>query len=295
MVATFNLIQLLDIVLNVKHNVGEVKMKKAESIEVAGMKAVTKGTIRIKFLNIPVKLFTGVQERESTHLKRLCPDCDGEVGNKFKCKGCEKDLEYGEIQKGYRVAKDQVVKIEEHELDWLKGDTPSAIDGIKTISKSSINPSCYLKPYFLCPQDVNSVQPFEVFRTALEESDKALLCKIAIRSDVRYAVIYPEKNRLIAHTMRYGTEMRDIEQLPMDDSVVDAGSVQGMKAILDKMQGTFSPDELEDGREEKFKDFISKKIAGEEIDIPKNEIELPDNNFAEQIQASLEAMENVDA
>ena len=265
-------------------------MPKEKNIEVEGMRAMGKGNIKVKMVNIPIKFFSGEQVRESTSLNRVCPHCSGDVGNKFQCKECDKDLQYGEIKKGYKLNKETKILIDEHELDWLKGDMPNAIETVKTVDVEKINKRLFLKGYFICPLNGDAVQPFEIFRSALQEANKGLLCKFCIRSDIRYAVIYPQQDRLVAHTLRYNSELRDITVIPTDNSTQDAESVGMMKQILDGMAGQFSEDDLKDTREEKFQEFIQKKVNGEEISIPKPELKMPDTGFAEQLKASLEAV-----
>jgi hypothetical protein len=45
-------------------------MKKASKFEVEGMRALGKCSIRARAITIPVKFFSGTEERESTHLSR---------------------------------------------------------------------------------------------------------------------------------------------------------------------------------------------------------------------------------
>jgi non-homologous end joining protein Ku len=104
----------------------------------------------------------------------------------------------------------------------------------------------------------------------------AVLCKVAIKSEYpNWAVIYPENNRLLVHTLRFGNEVKDNGGFPDFSGSVSKESLDLFRQIVRKNEVDFSGDLLVNDREEKFNMLLSKKLNGEALDIPKVENIVP--------------------
>jgi DNA end-binding protein Ku len=265
-------------------------MAKKQTVSVEGSKAIFTGTFQLGVLNFPVKLFSATEESESGSLSRLCPHCKGDVGNKMVCKACEKELQYGEIKKGYRVDKTTMLEISEGEMTWLSGDIISSIKGSGFVPESKVDILHLAKPYFLAPESYGDYSIYNLLVRKLMEKKMAIKSQIAIRNKVQHAVIMPYQERLVLYTLRFDNEVRDWSKIPLIPSVIDNNSLVLMDKIMQGM--TLKEMELPNDTEKRFKELIEKKLKGEKIDIPEpSKPVMESSSMLEQLQAMAKAIE----
>ena len=66
------------------------------------MRAIWKGAVNFGLINIPVKLMTATK-KNNIRFRNLHGECNTPVKMKRYCPKCEREVEYGELVKGYGV------------------------------------------------------------------------------------------------------------------------------------------------------------------------------------------------
>ena len=93
-------------------------------------------------------------------------------------------------------------------------------------------------------------------------------------------------------TVRYDNEVRDIESVPIQQTQIGHDEMSVFKQIMDGM--TMTDVKLDNDIEERFQDFIEKKVSGQPIDIPKPKqvITQSDVSLLDQLKAQAKALES---
>lgn len=265
--------------------------KKSETISVEGSRAIWSGNLGWGIMNIPVKLFSATTTSEVKSMKQICPDCKTPIAKKNHCDSCQKDLAYGDLRKGYRLPDKSIVEVEEHEMDYIKGDLIGNIKASGFVKSGKISDLYLDKPYFMAPQSAENYQQYNLLAKGLREYGMCLLVKMAVRSAPKFALVKEMNQRLVLQTVRYDNEVRDIEAVPVQQTQIGHEEMTMFKQIMDGM--TIDDVKLDNDIEDRFQDFIQKKISGQPIDIPKPKqvIKQSDVSLLDQLKAQAKALE----
>ena len=171
-------------------------MPKKETITVDGSRAIWSGNLGWGMMNIPVKLFSATTTSEVKTMKQICPDCKTPIAKKNHCDSCQKDIAYGDLKKGYRLPTKEIIEVETHELDYIKGDLIGNIKASGFVKNGKINDLYLEKPYFVTPQFAENFQQYNLLVKGMKEYGMSLLVKMAVRTAPRFAVVKEMKDRL---------------------------------------------------------------------------------------------------
>jgi len=266
-------------------------MAKKNELSMEGGRSIWKGNLTTGPMSLGVKAYPMIRTSEGKSLSRLCPHCDGDVGNKTICKECQTDIPYNELKSAYKIDKENKVEITKQEKEWLKGDFSSAIKTKGFVDMNKVDLPLLSKPYVLCPADNDNADMYSLWVKALIDKGKGFLVQFALRDNVNYGVIYPYKDRLVIQATHFGNELRDATKVPIGNTNPSKEELSLVNQIIGNMDIDFQPDILVNDREERFKELLTKKANGETIDLPKL-IDMPKQSMIDQLKACANAIQN---
>ena len=117
-----------------------------------------------------------------------------------------------------------------------------------------------------------------------------LLVKMVLRTDTRFAVVYPESGKLVIHQLNFSDEVRDIGKVPIESMATSHEEMSIFRQIIDKLTINGTPD-LTCQKEGRFKELIAKKLVGEELPLPEPMQAIPQGSLLEQLKATAKALE----
>lgn len=249
------------------------------------------GSISFGLVNVPVKLFTAVSQKD-VRFNQLHAKDNARIKQKRVSAVTGEEVPFDEIVKGYEVAPDQYVVIEPEELESLDPKATHTIEIEEFVHLDQIDPLFFDRPYYLVP-DERAAKPYKLLAEALEESDKVAIAKFVMRSKEYLAAIRVKNGVLIIEIMNYADEVipaDELEGLPGDDVEVSEKEVKMAKALIDSLTADdFEPEKYEDTYREKVMELIEAKAAGEVFTPAAAEAEAP---RVENLLAALEASVN---
>ena len=157
-------------------------------------------------VSIPVKLYTATESKDiSFHL--LHQECNSRLKQLRWCPVCEREVEWGEIIRGFEYAKDQHVIMNDEDFDKLPLPSKHAIELSAFIEADEIDPVYYEKSYYL-EADEAGVKPFALLMRSLKEKNLTAIAKIAVRNKERLCALRPLDGTLMLETLFYPDEIR---------------------------------------------------------------------------------------
>src|SRR5437762_8997370 len=112
---------------------------------------VWSGSISFGLVTIPVKLFLAVREKRlsfrSLHDQDMVP-----LKQKMYCPADGKEVHREHIVKGYEVAKDQFVVINQEDIEAAAPKSSKTIDIQDFVDLDEIDPLFFDRPYYIAPQ-----------------------------------------------------------------------------------------------------------------------------------------------
>ncbi|GFZ79474.1 non-homologous end joining protein Ku [Compostibacillus humi] len=254
------------------------------------MHTMWKGTISFGLVNIPVKMHAATENKD-VKLRQLHKECHSPIKYEKVCPNCDREVKQDEIVKAYEYAKNKFVILDDEEMEALrKEQEDKAVEIIDFVKLEEIDPIYFEKSYYLSPNEGGS-KAYHLLRQALEDTGKIGVAKMMIRSKEQLAVIRVYKNVLVAETIHYPDEVRNVADVPNipEETALDKKELDTAKLLIDQLTTAFEPEKYTDDYRNALLELIEQKKNKEQTatakDAPK-----PENvaNLMEALQASLE-------
>lgn len=166
--------------------------------------------------------------------------------------------------KGYAVAKNQYVLIEDTDLETVKIESSHTIDIEKFVPRTEIDPRYMDVPYYISPEDKVAQEAFAVIREAMRDTGVVGLGRVVIARRERIIMLEPWDRGLLGTVLRYAYEVRDakayfdeIPKVELPEEMMDLAQL-----IIKRKEGHFEADAFKDRYEDALVALVHAKQAG---------------------------------
>ena len=251
------------------------------------MRALWKGSLSIGLINIPVRLYGIVEERGGINLDYLHKKDLTPVKYVRVCTVDGKEIPFTDIVKGYEYREGDYVVLEEEDFERVLPGKSKMISVSGFCDPAEIDPLYYDKPYFLVPEE-GAEKAFALMREGLRASGKVGIATFVMRAKERLAVLKPDSHALILHQLRYATEIRDEDALPVIESDIEEEELAVAVALIEHLTGRFEPEVFEDTYTKELKRVIDEKVRGQHAERKvKEPVPTPPGELMKLMRASL--------
>ncbi len=249
-------------------------------------RAFWKGVISFGLVAIPVKMYVGAESKTlSFHL--LHKKC---LTRPKQVLRCETDNEYFSIKdtvRGYEVAKDQYVVLEDADFEKVPIKTSHAIEILGFVEAKEIDPLYYYGVHYLEPEALGA-KPFQLLREALVKTGRVGVGKVSFQRREHLVCLRPLEDNIILHTMHYNNEILPREEIAPPKSKVAAAELEMAVSLVKAMAKNFKPDDYKDEYKAALQKVVDAKVKGQKIIAPAApKVEMGD--LMAQLRASIEA------
>ncbi len=225
------------------------------------MHTVWKGSISFGLVNIPVKLFSAVEDRD-IKFRQFHKDCLSPIKYK-KVAECDDDVTSDEIIKVFESNDGRFIEITEEEIKKLKEEHElKQVAIIDFVKLSEIDPIYFDKSYYI-GADSGGSKPYALLSEILKKSKKIGLAKITIRSKERLAAIRPHNNILLLETLHFPDEVRNAKDAPVgitDKTAVSDKEFEIGMMLIDQLTTNFEPGKYTDTYRTALEKLIHEKM-----------------------------------
>jgi DNA end-binding protein Ku len=223
-----------------------------------------KGYLKLSLVSASIAIYPATSASEKVSFNTL----NRATGNRLKRQvvdsGTGDVVESEDQVKGYAVAKDQYVIIENDELAGIAIESSRTVDIERFVAKASIDDRYRDTPYYLAPEDKVGQEAFAVIRDAMKKKKMVGIARVVMARRERVMMLEPFGKGLMGTTLLYPYEIRseegvfeDIPDIKLPDQMVSLA-----EDIIDRMTGEFEPDKFEDRYEQAMIELIRSKQAG---------------------------------
>ncbi len=230
-------------------------------------RAIWTGAVSFGLVRIPVKLYSATDPQD-VQFHQFEEGTGDRVHHKRVAGEDDHDVDWDRIVKGYEVEKGKFVMVTPEELEAVEPGRTRTIEIEDFVDLDEIDPIYFEKTYFLAPQEETGAErPYELLRTAMEQTNKVAIGRFVLRSKQYLAAIRPSNGLLALETMFFGDEVRgadDIENAPVRADV--SGRELGIaKQLIDSQTTSWDPKRYRDTYREAVLELIERKAKGEEV------------------------------
>jgi DNA end-binding protein Ku len=227
-------------------------------------RATWKGYLKLSLVSCAVNLYPASSSSSRVSFNTI----NRKTGNKVKRQFV--DAETGEVvenedqAKGYPVAKDSYLLIDDEELDKIQIESTHTIDIEKFAPRSEIDPRYLEAPYYIAPSERVAEEAFAIIRDAMRDEKVVGLGRVVMARRERIMMLEPMGKGLVGTALRYSSEVRnedtyfeDIPDMKLPEEMKDLAHV-----IIERKAGHFRPEDFNDRYEDAVVELIRAKQAG---------------------------------
>jgi DNA end-binding protein Ku len=230
------------------------------------MRAIWSGAISFGLVNIPVKLFTGVEAEEGLDLHMLSKKDMAPIRYARISTATNKEVEWKDIVKGYEVEKGKFVVISDEDFKKASPEKTKTIDIVQFADETEIDPIYYDKPYYLVP-DKGAAKSYALLLKALEKVKKVAIATCVIRNREHIFSLKPlEGQVLLFEQLRYADEIREIPEIKETaHTKITPAEINLAVKLIDQLTEKFEPAKFKDTYIKELKKIVEAKAHGKKI------------------------------
>lgn len=226
------------------------------------MRAIWTGAIGFGLVNIPVKLYSAIEESE-LNLDMLDKKDLSHIRYKRVNEQTGNEVAYENIVKGYKI-EDKYVVLEEEDFQKAMPEKTKQIEISSFAMEKEIDSVFYEKPYFLEPERSGS-RAYALLLEALRKSGKVALGSFVLRNKESVCIIKPEGNVLVLQKIRFAHEVRKPEGLQIPTDTAKPAEVKMAMSLIDQLSKPFDIEQYKDTYTEKLLEVIDAKAKGKKL------------------------------
>jgi DNA end-binding protein Ku len=250
------------------------------------------GTLNFGLVSMPVKLYSAITNK-SVHFNQLHAADHARVIQKRVCSADGEEVAYEEVVKGYELAPERYVVIEDAELAALAPEATRTIEIEDFVDIEEIDRIYFDKPYYVVPNR-GGARSYELLLHAMRDTGKVAIARVVLRAREQLVAVHPREDILMMTTLTYADEVNPpsgLRELSEEREVaVGARELEVARRLVQSLAVPFEIDRYKDNYREAVLDLIDRKAGGEEVVVePRPAVEaLQSPDLMGALQASLE-------
>jgi DNA end-binding protein Ku len=223
-----------------------------------------KGYLKLSLVSCPIALYSATSSAERVAFRQI----NKRTGNRLKQQLIDEEtgevVEAADKGRGFEVAKQSYLPIEDEELEAISIESSHAIDIDNFVPRAQVDERYLDGNYYLVPEGRVGQDAFAVIREAMRGKEMAALGRVVLAKRERVIMLQPWGKGLLGTTLRYIFEVRDaalyFDELP--DIAIPKDMLQLAEHILDSKTAEFDPSKFQDRYEDAVVEMIRSKRAG---------------------------------
>jgi DNA end-binding protein Ku len=237
-------------------------------------RSIWSGSISFGLVNVPVRLYSAVQEHKLrfhfVHEKDSSP-----IGYEKVCKKEGKPVSDDEIVKAFEFEKGEYVFMEDEDFKAAKVEGYKTIDILDFVPYEDIDPIYFAHTYYVGP-DRGAEKTYSLLVKAMEGSDLAGIAKFVMRDRQNLGALRIRDGVITLEQLHYADEIRDIEEIKASRARVSGEELKMAERLIESFRTEWKPEKYKDTYRDELCKIIRAKRQGKEVHAaPEAEEEAP--------------------
>jgi len=207
------------------------------------MRSIWNGSISFGLVSIPIKLFSGSEDR-ALDLDML----DSHDGERIRYKRVNEktgeEVEWKDIVKGYKKDEKYII-LEKEDFENANMKKSKTIDIEQFIEENEVADVLFKKPYFVKPQK-GGEKSYALLRDALKKTKKLGVATFVMRQKEHLSLMGVYKDALVLHIIRFEEEIRDPTELELPKQKPGKKELEMAISLIDQYTEAFDFGKFED-------------------------------------------------
>jgi DNA end-binding protein Ku len=239
------------------------------------MRTTWNGSLSFGLVSIPVGLAPATKpaaRASDVSFRMLHRECGTPIKQKRYCPVHERDLEPDEIVKGWEVAKNQFVFVEEEELEALaQHDDSRSIEITRFVDAAQVDPIFFDRTYFLVPAQAPAARrPYVLLLNAMTETGMAALGRFVQQGKEKFCLIRAKGDALALETLYLSADVFSQAEIgeAVEEIDVKEAELALARQVIESLEADFDPTDLQSEYRGNLRAMLEAKAAGQEITAP---------------------------
>jgi DNA end-binding protein Ku len=252
-----------------------------------GARAIWKGRIRFGSVDVPVKLYSAVQD-QGIHFRLLDRRKKQPIQQRMVDPDSGEVVEGADIRKAYEMDDGDLVILEEDELGKLQPEPSRDIEITRFVPPEAITHQWYDRPYFLGPDD--DPDAYFALVQALRAREVEGLARWSMRNKAYVGSLRVEGDHLMLITLRHAGEVIPASALsPPAGRDLDDRELGMARQLIGLMEGELDIAAYRDEYRERVLELVEAKAVGKVVRFPKAPARKDGKSLADVLERSLAA------
>jgi DNA end-binding protein Ku len=226
-------------------------------------RSIWSGSISFGLVNVPVRLYSAVQEHKLrfhfVHEKDSSP-----IGYEKVCKKEDKPVPDDEIVKAFEFEKGEYVFMEDEDFKAAKVEGYKTIDILDFVPYEDIDPIYFAHTYYVGP-DRGAEKTYSLLVKAMEGSDLAGIAKFVMRDRQNLGALRIRDGVITLEQLHYADEIRDVEDIKASRARVSAEELKMAERLIESFTAEWKPEKYKDTYRDELCKIIRAKRKGKEV------------------------------
>ena len=234
---------------------------------------VWSGAISFGLVNVPVRMFSAVREHR-LHFHYVHEPDGSPIGYQKICKAEDKPVPDEEIVKAFELEPGEWVYMTDEDFEAARAGEEGGrtIRIAEFVPRDEIDPAFFESSYYLAPQ-AGAERPYALLARALDETGLTGIATLVMREREYLAALRVRDGVIVLERMYFDDEVRPADEHAPGGVDVAKREVEAAIELIERLAGSFRPDEYEDTYRERLCEIIRAKQKGERVPVAEVEAE----------------------
>ena len=252
-----------------------------------GARAIWKAHVKIGAVDVPVKLYSAVQDR-TVHFRLLDARRHEPVKQHMVDPDTGKVVDSADIRRAFPTEDGDLVILDEEDVAQATPEPSRDIRITRFVPPEAITHQWYNRPYFLGPDEAD--ESYFALAQALEKRGVEGVAHWTMRNKEYVGALRAEGGYLMLITLRHAGEVVPASALPAPTGrELDEREIAMAKQLVKAMEDPFDITAYHDEYRERVVELMEARAAGKVVKFPRAQIRKTDVDLADVLEASLAA------
>jgi DNA end-binding protein Ku len=249
------------------------------------MRAIWTGSLGFGLVNIPIKMFSAVQD-STLDLDMLDRKDHSNIRFKRVNEKTGKEVAWENIVRGYYL-NDRYVVLDKSDFEKVIPEKTKHIEIKHFVDETEIDSMYFEMPYYLQP-DKTGARAYALLRDAFKKTGKVGVALFVMHSREHICIIKAKDDVLVLNRIRFDEEVRSPDELDLPSIKSKADELKMAVTLINQLSGPFDIKKYRDDYSERLLKIIKAKSKGKAIPFtPMKVVHSKTKDLAEQLKASL--------
>jgi DNA end-binding protein Ku len=250
-------------------------------------RAIWTGTISFGLVNVPVRMYSAIEEKDLKFHLIHEPD-GGRIGYQKICKAEDAPVPDDEIVKAFELKKGELVVVPDEDFEAVKTEGVKAIEISDFVPYEEIDPIYFDRTFYLGPQN-GAETVYALFREAMERTGLAGIGKYVMRERQHLGCLRVREGVITLEKMLFHDEIRPMDGIAPRRGKVAKAELEMATTLIEQFTGKFDAKKYEDTYREALLKIVKAKQKGETITAAPTEEDEAPADLLDALKASVEA------